>query len=169
MGAHIKMRVKDGSDSVSTIMDSLRLIVKAVHKSSRQSQDSVGLTTAQLFVLQHLQSGDDLSINDLATLTFTHQSTVSEVVARLIRRKFIVRRPAGLDRRKVMVTLTREGGKALSNAPETAQTKIIRALQKLRPAEKNELARLMHIVIRTAEFDDDTPTLFFEKDSQTRK
>ena len=40
----------------------------------------VSLTSAQFFILQKVQTRDGLTVNDLASLTYTHQSTVSETV-----------------------------------------------------------------------------------------
>ena len=65
-------------------MNSLRQIVHALEIGRERLQKSVGLSGAQLLVLQILQTGGVMSINELAEKSHTHQSSVSVVVGRLV-------------------------------------------------------------------------------------
>jgi hypothetical protein len=59
-------------------MDATRHIVRALVGASRAIQANTGISGAQLFVLRQLAgSSEPLSVNQLADLTLTHQSTVS--------------------------------------------------------------------------------------------
>jgi tetratricopeptide (TPR) repeat protein len=62
----------------------LREIVQALRESSRRAEQRLGISGAQLFVLEKLADAPSQSLNDLAARTFTHQSSVSTVVARLV-------------------------------------------------------------------------------------
>ena len=64
-----------------TILDSIRGIVQVLRESSRAAEERVGLSGAQLFVLQKLGEGGGASLNELAARTRTHQSSVSVVVS----------------------------------------------------------------------------------------
>ena len=69
------------SSDVQQILDSFRRIVRVLRESSRAAENSFGLSGAQLFVLQTLSRHPEVSLNELAEHTRTHQSTVSVVVS----------------------------------------------------------------------------------------
>jgi DNA-binding MarR family transcriptional regulator len=71
------------STDTRTILDAIRHIVRALRIASRSAEQSVGLSAAQLFVLQKLAEGDGISLGELARLTLTHQSSVSVIVGTL--------------------------------------------------------------------------------------
>jgi DNA-binding MarR family transcriptional regulator len=76
-----------GSQTMSTpqrVLDSIRQIVRLLREGSRDSEERVGLSAAQLFVLQKLDPDEPLSLNELSARTLTHQSSVSVVVSRLV-------------------------------------------------------------------------------------
>src|SRR6188508_2107958 len=79
MGTHTLARPHE----TRAILDAVRRIVRDLHESSRASEKQVGLSGAQLFVLQTLAQSPGASLNDLAARTHTHQSSVSTVVAKL--------------------------------------------------------------------------------------
>src|SRR3978361_1998981 len=88
-------------DRVREVLNSLRHIVRSLRVASRTAQARVGLSGAQLFVLQCLARQSPCSINDLAARTATDQSSVSVVVSRLVARGHVLRTPSEADRRSV--------------------------------------------------------------------
>ena len=56
---------------------------QALRSSASHSEAATGLTAAQMLVMKQIHDERAVSMNALAALTFTHQSTVSEVVSRL--------------------------------------------------------------------------------------
>jgi len=119
-----------GTD-LTLALDALRRIVRALGVSSRTAEHSVGVTGAQLLVLQRLAESPANSLNDLAERTFTHQSTVSVVVDRLVERRFVKRTRSRDDARKILLSLTSSGRTALRKAPPPAQTQLVDALGRL--------------------------------------
>src|SRR5205814_5128834 len=89
MGSHTTGR---RTDVTRAAMDSIRRVVQALRVSSRAAEQRVGLSGAQLFVLQRLAASPAMSINDLAEGTVTHQSSVSVVRRRLVERGLVRRR-----------------------------------------------------------------------------
>ena len=79
------------------VLDSVRWIFQALRESSRRAERLVGVSGAQLFVLQKLAESPGLSLNELADRTHTHQSSVSTVVSRLVERKLVQRSRAASD------------------------------------------------------------------------
>ena len=78
------------ADDVRAALDAVRRIVQAL-RAGADTGRLPGLTTAQVFALQQIAVHPGASINEIAALTFTHQSSVSVVVQRLVDRELVVR------------------------------------------------------------------------------
>lgn len=145
------------------VLNSLRHIVRSLRVSSRNAEQRVGLSGAQLFVLQCLSRQSPCSVNELAVATATDQSSVSVVVSRVVRRGYVKRVTAKRDRRSVELSLTPTGKTLLLAAPEAAQERLLSALVKLKKSEISRLSALLGKVVELAEVSDQTPSLFFEE------
>lgn len=145
-----------------TIMDALRRIVQALRHSSAQSEQTSNITGAQALVLKHVAAHEGLSINDLAALTFTHQSTVSEVVSRLEARGLLARLRAAEDGRRWELRLTEAGKATVETTIVTAQEKLMKVLQDLPAPQVAQLAEGLEALIGAAGLSDDAPVMFFE-------
>ncbi|RYZ06876.1 MAG: MarR family transcriptional regulator [Myxococcales bacterium] len=147
---------------VREVLNSLRRIVRTLRVSSRTAEQAVGLTGAQLFVLQCLARHSPCSVNELAARTATDQSSVSVVVSRLVRAGHVLRSPSKHDRRSVELSLTSSGRSLVARAPEAAQDRLIAALGQLTKLELAGLRRLLGKVVEGAEAAEESATLFFE-------
>jgi DNA-binding MarR family transcriptional regulator len=125
---------------LTDVIDSIRSIIRTLRISGREAEQKLGISSAQLFILQALCDSPALSINELADATFTHQSSVSMVVARLAEGKLVTRNTAANDARKVVVSLTSAGRAMLKRSPDAGQAKLVRALGSLPRAELSALA-----------------------------
>jgi DNA-binding MarR family transcriptional regulator len=147
-----------------SILDSLRRLVRELRLFSRRAEARFGLTAAQLFVLQRVVEHEPLSINALAELTFTHQSSVSVVAQRLEERGLLTRQRSAEDRRRKRLRLTPAGRRALERAPVSVQDRLIAAAQALGDADRRELARLLAELVRLAGLAQSPSELFFERE-----
>ncbi|TAK11048.1 MAG: MarR family transcriptional regulator [Acidobacteria bacterium] len=136
MGANTSTATRD-------VLDAVRRIVQTLHESSRSAEHHLGVSGAQLFVLQRLAERPAASLNELAARTHTHQSSVSVVVARLAERGLVRRAAAKDDGRKREITLTAAGHLLAARAPHAAQDRLIAAIQQLSPARRAELADVL--------------------------
>lgn len=150
-------------DEAREVLNSLRQIVRSLRVSSRAAEQSVGLSGAQLFVLQCLARESPCSVNELAVRTATDQSSVSVVVSRLVALGHVRRAPSKKDGRRVELTLSRSGRVLLGSAPEAAQDRLISALGQLPKAELKNLSRLLGQVVEAADVSEQVPSLFFEE------
>jgi MarR family transcriptional regulator, lower aerobic nicotinate degradation pathway regulator len=125
----------------------MRRILRALRTSARRAEAQVGVTGAQLFVLQILADSPALSMNELAERTVTHQSTVSTVVNRLVRRRLVTKSRSAEDGRRVELRLSSSGRALVRRAPEAAQSRLIEGLQALPAAEGRELARMLRRLV----------------------
>src|SRR3954470_6845054 len=125
MGAN-PMTSAESSASRATArsMNAVRSIVRALRINTRSIELKMGISLAQLFVLQQLAEKSAASLNELADRTATHQSSVSVVVRRLVDRGYVSRTSAATDKRRIRIALTREGEAMLKDAPTTVQTQL---------------------------------------------
>ncbi len=145
-------------------MDATRHIVRALSTAARTIQAKSGISGAQLFILRQLaQAHGPLSVNELAALTLTHQSTVSGVVTRLVQRRLATRSSAADDARRVAITLSAKGRRLVSDAPPTVQTQLVEGLARLGPAQRAALADALDAWLHEAGLGGEPPPLFFER------
>lgn len=150
------------------VLDAVRAIVHALRASSRWAEKHMGVSGAQLFVLQRIGEKPGLSINDLAVSTHTHQSSVSTVVSRLVAQKLVRRRRSAADRRTVELSLTARGQRVVEQSPDLAQYRLIAAVEDLPAARRRQLASLLTEVARGMDAADHAPRMFFEEQSARR-
>jgi DNA-binding MarR family transcriptional regulator len=162
MGANISPLEADSR----RVLDALRRIVREIRQSSTQSERKLGISGAQLFVLQHLAASPARSLNDLASRTLTHQSSVSVVVRRLIEQGLARSRPSEADGRRMEIEITAAGRAVLNRAPEPAQRRLFAALRKLPVQTRRDLAGLLEELVREMGVTQKKPTLFFEDDPE---
>ncbi|MGE4055449.1 MAG: MarR family winged helix-turn-helix transcriptional regulator [Vicinamibacterales bacterium] len=145
------------------VLDSIRRIVQALRESSRLAERRVGLTSAQLFVLQKLAESPASSVNGLAARTHTHQSSVSVVVARLVEQGLVRRAPSAVDGRSVELTLSSRGRRTAADAPDLAQARLIDAIERLTATRRRHLASTLGEVTRALAGSEAVPAMFFEE------
>jgi MarR family transcriptional regulator, lower aerobic nicotinate degradation pathway regulator len=153
-----------GSDvgDVAPVFNTLRRLVHSMHAASRETEHRLGVTGAQLFVLTQLHATPSLSINALAERTMTHQSTVSVVVRRLVRRKLVKKVRAPDDARRVELTLTPSGAALLRRAPEVMQVRLARAIDSLQLEDRRALELGLGHLVKELGAQDAPAAMFFE-------
>jgi DNA-binding MarR family transcriptional regulator len=124
---------------MTAIIDSIRSIVKSLRDSGRQVEQRLGVTPAQLYVLEELRQ-KPASINELAERTYTHQSSVSIVVGRLVDSRLVTRSVARGDARKVSISLTSAGRAILRKSPGAGQARLLTALKAMSSKDIETLA-----------------------------
>ncbi|HZI40736.1 MAG TPA: MarR family transcriptional regulator, partial [Gemmatimonadaceae bacterium] len=87
------------TDDTARAMNAVRSVVRALRLNTRSIEGKLGISLAQLFVLQQLADKPSDSLNELAERTATHQSSVSVVVRRLVDRGLVTRVASESDRR----------------------------------------------------------------------
>jgi DNA-binding MarR family transcriptional regulator len=148
---------------VTIAIDALRRVVRELGASARAAVHASGVTGAQAVVLAALDQAAASSVNDLAARTFTHQSTVSGVVERLVQRGFVARVRSTTDARRAGLSLTPAGRRVLRRTPRLAQTRLFDALSALPPAQLRAIAAGLSATIRTMGLAKDSPVMFFDE------
>src|SRR5438552_15002562 len=127
------------SAPIARSMNAVRSIVRALRVNTRAIELKMGISLAQLFVLQMLEDRPADSLNALAERTATHQSSVSVVVRRLVERGYVSRATSTADKRRIEIDVTPAGRSLLAGAPQTIQTQLMTAMSRLPPAEQVRL------------------------------
>ena len=142
-------------------MDNLRRIVRAISASAR-SVSSRGLSGAQLFVLRQIAVAPSLSLRELADRTLTGQSTVSEVVTRLVERGMVTRIASATDARRAELTLTAIGHQAIDDTAPTAQERLAEALAAMPRERRAALVEALDDWVEAAGLSDMPAGMFFD-------
>src|SRR3954471_24793855 len=145
-------------------MNAIRSIVRALRINTRAIELKLGISLAQLFVLQMLSERAADSLNDLAERTATHQSSVSVVVRRLVERGYVTRTSSATDKRRIEIGLTPDGRKLLEGAPSTIQTQLMTALREMGRDSQENLADLLERWLITAKIDLAAPPMLGENE-----
>jgi DNA-binding MarR family transcriptional regulator len=156
---------------VTAAMNAVRRIVRALRLSSRASEKALGVSAAQLFVLQQLTDGAARadaapSIAQLAQLTATDPSSVSVVVSRLVARGLAARRPSKLDGRRAEVVITPAGRALLRRSPPPVQERMVVALAEMPPPRRRELVAGLEAIVAALGVSEDATAMFFEEDGE---
>jgi len=151
-----------GRDEVGQVMDSIRRIVRLLRLGSRDAERQVGLTGAQLFILQKLAEAKMLSVNELGELTHTHQSSVSVVAQTLVDRGLVAKARAADDQRRLELTLTPAAKTLLRKAPGAAQDRLIDGIKHMPAPLRKQLAKGLERLVQETGADEGEATMIFE-------
>ena len=147
------------------VLDALRRVVQSLRLSARAAESDLGLSGAQLFVLQKLSEERSLSVNDLAERTLTHQSSVSVVAARLVEKGLVARQQAATDARRLELSITPRGRAMLRKSPLAAQERLLHGLAEMSERERAQLAGLLEQLNEGAGLAEESPRMFFDGES----
>jgi len=144
-------------------MNGLRRIVRALRAGDSEIERAIGISSAQLFALRQIVRRPGRSVSDLAASTLTTQSSISEVVTRLVRRGLVTKKISDGDHRISRLEATAAGRAALANAPETTQERLLAALARLSATKQRQLATGLDELLVAAGLQTLEPTMFFEE------
>jgi DNA-binding MarR family transcriptional regulator len=123
-------------ETYDQVLVSLRQIIRAIDLHSKRLERESGLTGPQLLVMQLIGSAGEITAGVVARKISLSQATVTSILDRLERKGLLRRERSTDDKRKVMVTLTEAGGKALEKAPTLMQESFIKAFNRLDDREQ---------------------------------
>jgi DNA-binding MarR family transcriptional regulator len=154
--------------STERAMNAVRSIVRALRINTRAIELKMGISLAQLFVLQQLAERPAASLNELAERTATHQSSVSVVVRRLVERGYVSRTSSSSDKRRIEIDVTPIGRALLTEAPTTIQSQLMAALSGMDASEQTTLADLLERWLREAKIDIAAPPMLGEDEAEVQ-
>ena len=153
----------DGQPDLSRALNALRRMVRGLRAAAEGIERELNVSAAQLFVLTQLGQVPDQSVKDLAVVTMTTHSTVSEVVGQLIAKGLVTRTADPSDGRRSVLRLTRQGSNLVKKSPRLIQADLIKGFGALRPSERRDLANGLERWLDTSGLGGVRSTMLFEK------
>ena len=159
---------QSGTSDTARVMDALRRSVRALRSADQNSRRELGVGAAQLFVLREIARAPGLSLAELAARTHTAQSSVSEVVTRLVSEGHVDKAHGSDDRRRIVLELTDQGEAVTRASGSVVQERLIAGLEALSADDRRALADLYESWLRAAGLDTVPVSMFFERERLPR-
>lgn len=150
------------SDAARALV-ALRRLVRALRTASRRGEHARIVTAAQLFLLREIDASADLSLGELAQRAHTTQSSVSEVVARLVEAGLVLRCAAADDARRSQLSLTARGRAVVADSPPSMPERLLAALDAMPAPQRRTLVEGLEAWISGAGLGAAPAPMFFEK------
>jgi len=152
---------------VRRVLDALRWIVREL-RIAPGTGGPAGLSAAQQFALHVLRERGPLSLGELAELTATDPSSISVVIHKLHAKGLVGKKSSAEDRRRLKVTLTAAGARAVERSPAPVQQELISRMAQLEPDQLRSLADLLERVAPPREGTHPAPMFFQEGAEEDR-
>ena len=160
-------RARSGADA-ERVMNAVRRLVRALRSSTAAVERSSGISGAQLFVLRALVERPGQSLRELVAHTLTSQSSVSEVVAKLVAAGLVTRRTAEQDGRRAVLSATARGRALSGSSPPAVQADLVAGLGALPTRTRRTLAEGLEQWLGAAGLEAVPPSMFFEPKQRPR-
>ncbi len=108
-------------DAYTDLLIALRQILRATDLQSKRLAREAGVSTAQLLTMQVIDEEPGIAVGAVAKSLNLTQATTTAVVKSLEERGLVRRKRDTQDRRRVLVSLTAAGRRALKRAPQALQ------------------------------------------------
>ncbi len=123
-------------DTSEQVLSALRQIISAIDQYSKYLAKNYGLTGPQLIVLREISRLGECAIGDLAKSISLSQATVTSILDRLEKLRYVLRNRSDRDKRRVIVRLTIEGCEKLKSNPSLFQETFVEEFNKLQDWEQ---------------------------------
>jgi MarR family transcriptional regulator, organic hydroperoxide resistance regulator len=160
----IKKQALVETDLIEDAMQNLRRIFKAVESYSRAVENRFGITGPQLWALWELNRSAPLALKELAARMHLSPSTVVGVVDRLIAKDLVVREADQIDRRRVRLSLSKQGKTLTKRAPNPAQDQLIKGLKSLDSRQLGTLSKSLGLLVHAMDADHLEAPFFFSEE-----
>jgi DNA-binding MarR family transcriptional regulator len=154
---------KSTQPELSRALNALRRMVRGLRSAAEAIERELNVSAAQLFVLRELAQVPDQSVKDLAAVTMTTHSTVSQVVSQLLAKGLVTRTRDEGDGRRSVLRLTRQGASLVRKSPRVIQADLIKGFAALRAPERLGLANGLERWLDASGLGGVSSSLLFEK------
>ena len=137
----------DSAHQQHQVLSQFRIIFGAMRKHFRQLEQKTGLPGTEVWVLHLIDKHEDISVNEIAEAMYVHQSTVSNLIASLLRKNLITKEKNPRDRRVSVLRLTEEGSKRLAAAPAPREGLLPAMISQLTPEQLAQVDAAMSLLL----------------------
>jgi DNA-binding MarR family transcriptional regulator len=128
-------------------MQQLWELTHALQVASKRMARTLGITGPQRLVLRVVGQVPGIAARDLAATLGLHPSTLTGVLDRLERQKFLVRTVDPVDRRRARFALTAKGRLVDAARKGTVEAAIKRGLARATPATVAGTRRMLSLIV----------------------
>jgi DNA-binding MarR family transcriptional regulator len=137
------------SEDLTEVASSIRRSVVRLVRRLRLERDDEALSLFKLSILGILYRKGPVSATDLATREHIRPQSLTRLLAFLEKRGFVSRQPDEADRRRLLITITAEGKKALARDVRRKEAWLARVMERvLSPAERELLFQASRLLDR---------------------
>jgi DNA-binding MarR family transcriptional regulator len=162
-------RKKEREPELARALNAVRRLVRGLRSAAEAVERELSVSAAQLFVLRELDQVPDQSVKDLAAVTMTTHSTVSQVVGQLITKGLVTRTPDASDGRRAALRVTRPGAALVKRSPKVIQADLIEGFAALRSTERRGLANGLEKWLAASGFSNVPSRMLFDKPLLTKR
>ncbi|HYY61933.1 MAG TPA: MarR family transcriptional regulator [Burkholderiales bacterium] len=144
-----KLARRKGTDRrrMLEVLEQFRVIVKSIRRHYQDVERRAGVSGAQLWALAQIAEQPGGQVGELARALAVHQSTASNLVRGLEKRRLVTRARRGRDLRHVQLYPSKQGLALLKAAPRPLIGVLQQALSEMPAARLVALqAQLAHVV-----------------------
>ena len=114
---------------------------------------ATGLSSSQLWILQHVSKNEGIGITELSKLLMIHVSTCSLLVDKAIVKGLLVKKRCDIDARRTGLTLSEAAKGLLEKTPKSSEGLLSKSLKKLNEDDVIALSVLLDKVVHLMQAD----------------
>ena len=138
---------KEHENYCRELLVSIRKITRAIDLHSKYLKKEFGLTIPQLVILQEVVNRREISVTDLSRTIDLSQATVTDVVNRLVKNRFVSKEKSEKDKRMVMIKPLQKSMDLLNQAPPPLQEVFTRRFEALENWEQQMLLSSLQRIV----------------------
>jgi DNA-binding MarR family transcriptional regulator len=137
------------------VLRGFRVVYGSVRYYFREVQRTCGISGSQLWILHQLVHSRGIGVSELASRLSIHQSTCSQLVEKLVKAGYVRKTRDGADQRRVGLSVSARGRRALARAPGPAEGILPEAIGELRTKDLQSLHRCLVLLIDALDVKDE--------------
>jgi DNA-binding MarR family transcriptional regulator len=126
-----------------SLADAFWSVARRLRETSQETLAPWDITPAQFRALRAARRRGELRLSELSGLLHIAARSTTEVIDALEARGLVSRRPHPDDRRAILVAVTDQGQSVLDAITKARGTEVERAFDRLTPADRSDLARIL--------------------------
>ncbi len=115
----------------ASILKKLRIVIRSAQRHSSWIEKKCGVNGAQLWIIHELHATPGMRVGEIAERLAIHQTTASNLLDELQKKKLVIKTRDANDQRVVRLTLSDSGSVLLAGAPKPARGLLPGALLKM--------------------------------------
>lgn len=134
-------------ETCDEILIAIRKIIRSVDIHSKWLRQQAGVTSPQLIILKEIKHNKSISTTVLASKISLSQSTVTNILDRLVERNLVVRTRDTSDKRVWFLALTSDGQAIVDNSPSLLQKKFIDKFSSLPEWQQTQMVSNLQLIV----------------------